>query len=136
MFDFQFFYYGIAILLVLYIVFKMYYESDTISDQDFEYSPIMDQQTLYVTLIHADWCKHCKNIKPWFKQCMIDRTFGNDVKLRMYHQNDTNKYYEHLTHVQGYPTFIFEQGSLRNYHSGALTKSELQGKIKMFPHIK
>jgi thiol-disulfide isomerase/thioredoxin len=64
------------------------------------------------TLYYADWCPHCKTIKPVFRDFMGDGTLTvNDapIKVRMVEEKRIQKGVDPA--IQGYPTLLYSDAS-------------------------
>lgn len=64
------------------------------------------------TLYYADWCPHCKTVKPIYSQFAAAKTVqinGKTVFLDMV-EVDTNPEKVQGKPVKGYPTFMLEKG--------------------------
>jgi len=63
------------------------------------------------TLYYADWCPHCKSIKPVFSQWSSKKTMevnGSTVSLNMV-EADTDPDKIKAANVKGFPTFVLKK---------------------------
>jgi len=63
------------------------------------------------TLYYADWCPHCKSIKPVFSEWSSKKTMevnGKTVSLEMV-EADTDKAKVQAANVKGFPTFMLKK---------------------------
>ena len=64
------------------------------------------------TLYYADWCPHCKTIKPVFKNFMGDGTLninGKTVAVKMVEEKKIQKGVD--PEIQGYPTLLYSDSA-------------------------
>jgi thiol-disulfide isomerase/thioredoxin len=88
----------IAILLLLRFIQR--------SKEGFENSSGADTFTLY----YAEWCPHCKTVKPAFEQWSkngIVTIAGKNVKVRMVEQSEKPEEVA-AKGIKGFPTFLLE----------------------------
>jgi thiol-disulfide isomerase/thioredoxin len=88
----------IAILLLLRFIQR--------SKEGFENSTGADTFTLY----YAEWCPHCKTVKPAFEQWSkngIVTIAGKNVKVRMVEQSEKPEEVA-AKGIKGFPTFLLE----------------------------
>jgi hypothetical protein len=76
------------------------------------------------TLYYADWCPHCKTVKPLFEKFASNGVFtvnGKNVELKLVEESD--KAAMAGKEVKGFPTFLFQsaQGDTVEY-SGPRTE--------------
>ena len=119
----------VIILILLYLLWKNYLkEGFETSSEDFN-SHIGEGKKL--VLFYADWCGHCKTIKPvWDDAATEINTDGNKmIKVNCGGGTDHDKEIMEKYSIDGYPTIIvFEDGSATPY-SGKRTKEDF---IKVF----
>ncbi len=76
------------------------------------------------TLYYADWCPHCKTVKPAFQEFAKNgfvTVAGQNVQVRMVEQSENP---EEITKkgVKGFPTFMLETADGKTYeHTGDRT---------------
>ncbi len=76
------------------------------------------------TLYYADWCPHCKTVKPAFQEFAKNgfvSVAGQNVKVRMVEQSQNP---EEITKkgIKGFPTFMLETADGKTYeHTGDRT---------------
>lgn len=96
------FWYLVAVIIGLLVLLRFIQRSK----EGFQNSPGADTFTFY----YAEWCPHCKTVKPafeeWAKNGFVTAA-GKNVKVRMVEQG------EHPDEVaakgiKGYPTFLLE----------------------------
>jgi thiol-disulfide isomerase/thioredoxin len=64
------------------------------------------------TLYYADWCPHCKTIKPVFKDFMgggVVNVDGNPVTVKMVEEKQIKKGVD--PEVQGYPSLLYSDAA-------------------------
>jgi len=64
------------------------------------------------TLYYADWCPHCKTIKPLFKEFMGDgvvKVEGQPVAVKMVEEKHIQKGVD--PEVKGFPTLLYSDAS-------------------------
>jgi len=122
--------YIVIILLIIYIIYHYW-----TLPSSYITIPVYDPNKTNVTLIYANWCSHCKEIKPFFEDLVRSQPH-NHINYRMFEQNDGPQYYDYLKHIKGYPTLIIDGTHIRDkhnapiVHSGSFTEHELNKKIK------
>lgn len=96
----------VAILLMLYL-------SQSNSAQGFQDIGETNERGTF-TLYYADWCPHCKTVKPLFKEFMengIKWIDGKPVRCRMVEEKERQKGVD--PEVRGYPTLLYSDASGR-----------------------
>jgi thiol-disulfide isomerase/thioredoxin len=66
------------------------------------------------TMYYADWCPHCQNVKPLFKEFMGSGTVevnGIPVKVAMKEEKEIDKSAD--PDVKGYPSFLYTDAAGR-----------------------
>ncbi len=66
------------------------------------------------TMYYADWCPHCQNVKPLFKEFMgsgIVEVNGIPVKVAMKEEKEIEKGVD--PDVKGYPSFLYTDAAGR-----------------------
>jgi thiol-disulfide isomerase/thioredoxin len=67
-------------------------------------------------LFYADWCPHCKNVKPDWERLMQDKELTSKCSIEMYEcSKDEYKELAEKLGIQGYPTFKFFPTGIVNY---------------------
>jgi thiol-disulfide isomerase/thioredoxin len=64
------------------------------------------------TLYYADWCPHCKTIKPMFQEFMGNGSVsvgGSPVKLKMVEEKQIQKGVD--PPIQGYPSLLYSDAA-------------------------
>ncbi len=63
------------------------------------------------TMIYADWCPHCKAVKPDFSKAVDASPItinGKKVKFEMFEEKANESDIAKFPKVEGYPTFFFK----------------------------
>lgn len=113
----------VAILVILSFVYK--------SRHSHVHNLPNDPNKVNATLIYANWCSHCKSMKPYYSNLVIEQP-DNKILYKMFEQNDGPLYYKHLSNIQGYPTLIIEYGNKTHYHAGPLKEKSLRKLVKSY----
>ena len=89
-------------------------------------SGFQDMPSGKLSLVYADWCPHCKSIKPEMEQLVKDISAGQVPELKgknvmfemLEEKSDANKISK-LPPVKGFPTFFFQKnGNTTEYKGG------------------
>jgi thiol-disulfide isomerase/thioredoxin len=76
------------------------------------------------TLYYADWCPHCKTVKPAFQEFAKNgfvSVAGQNVKVRMVEQSENPEEISKKG-IKGFPTFMLETADGKTYeHTGERT---------------
>lgn len=80
------------------------------------------------TLFYADWCGHCKNVKPQWEEAAKEVNSGGDKKMVMVNLGDKNDLAQEQLrkeyNIRGYPTIVdIEGGKQVGEYSGERSKS-------------
>jgi len=108
----------LASIALLGALFYMSYSSE-----GFEDSPSF-------TMYYADWCPHCKTVKPIFEEWKKNGSMtvnGKEVRLSMVESSD-NK--DKSVPVKGFPTFLLKTGGAYKEFSGDRTPSGWESWLK------
>lgn len=67
-------------------------------------------------LFYAEWCPHCKSVKPDWEKLMQDQEIASKCSIEMYEcSKDEYKELAEKLGIQGYPTFKFFPTGIVNY---------------------
>ena len=96
---------GVSVIIVIVMVFLYFYNS---SPEGFE-----DASRPVFTLYYAEWCPHCKTVKPLYKNWMQKNNGtltvnGKNIKLTIVEEKEKDA--SDKAPVRGYPTFILNNG--------------------------
>lgn len=111
------FIYLIGVVLGLLVLLRFI---STNSSEGFEDKPAAAVFTLY----YADWCPHCKTVKPAFQEFAKNgfvSVAGQNIQVRMVEQSENP---EEITKkgIKGFPTFMLETADGKTYeHTGDRT---------------
>lgn len=73
------------------------------------------KDNILVLLCYANWCTNCKELKPIFKQLIIDQPLPN-ITFNMIEEKEKNEYSKYLKNLEGYPTIkIIEKNKITEY---------------------
>jgi thiol-disulfide isomerase/thioredoxin len=64
------------------------------------------------TMYYADWCPHCQNVKPLFKDFMgtgVVKVNGLPVKVKMVEEKQIQKGVD--PDIKGYPSFLYSDSA-------------------------
>jgi protein disulfide-isomerase-like protein len=107
----------ILILVVLFYVYTKYLKEGFQCKPD-ELEPLLESPEKTLVLFYADWCGHCKKLKPEWDKCAKD---VNTDKKRMIKVDVGGKSKEEQALVEkygvdGFPTIlVFQNGSHEPY---------------------
>jgi len=107
----------VAILLIVYFIYVNYLkEGFEVGSED------LDEQVKEgkkVVLFYADWCGHCKKIKPVWEKA-AEKVNKEDKRMIMVNCGDDKKGDSDMMskyNIKGYPTImIFEDGEHKEYN--------------------
>ena len=107
----------VAILLIVYFVYATYLkEGFEVEAGDFD-EKVKDGKK--VVLFYADWCGHCKKIKPVWEKA-AEKVNKEEKRMLMVNCGDDGKGVSDLMgkyNIKGYPTIIiFEDGEHKEYN--------------------
>uniref|UniRef100_A0A6C0JIW0 Thioredoxin domain-containing protein n=1 Tax=viral metagenome TaxID=1070528 RepID=A0A6C0JIW0_9ZZZZ len=125
----------IAILLVLYYFYTTYLiegmENSELSPADFS-EVLNNKNGKTMLLVYADWCGHCKSLKPIWSEASSEVNKDNQ---KMYMVNcggdseDEKKIMKDYS-IDGFPTIlIFNNGTYEKTYTGERTKEGLMNEI-------
>lgn len=116
---------AIVILVLLVILYRAKHEGFTDASVDGVF-----------TMIYADWCPHCKAVKPDFGKAVDASPItinGKKVKFEMFEEKANAGDIARFPKVEGYPTFFFKSsknaGGPQEYH-GARTVDGMKAFIE------
>lgn len=99
------------ITLVMLILVFLYLASNNLEGfENKRYGETNDRGTF--TLYYADWCPHCKTIKPVFKDFMGNGTVdvnGKSVQCKMVEEKQIQKGVD--PDIKGYPSLLYSDAS-------------------------
>jgi len=113
----------LAVLLILYLLYVNSKEGFEAAPEELE-SQIKDGKKL--VLFYADWCGHCKKIKPDWDDAAKDANKEDKKMIKVNCGGGTEKDKELMSkyNIEGYPTIIiFDDGKPAEY-SGKRTKDD------------
>lgn len=114
----------VIILILLYLLWKNYLkEGFESSSEDFNSHIGKDKK---LVLFYADWCGHCKKIKPDWDAAATDinKDGTKMIKVNCGGGTDSDKEIMEKYSIDGYPTIIvFENGNATPYN-GKRTKED------------
>jgi thiol-disulfide isomerase/thioredoxin len=111
----------LAILLILYYVYTTYLK-EGFESVDLE-EEIKKGNTL--VLFYADWCGHCKKIKPIWKEAEDEIDEDEDKKMIKINCGDKKKEHQAIAekyNIDGYPTIILFKDGKPTQYKGPRTK--------------
>jgi len=113
----------LAVLLILYLLYVNLKEGFESAPEELE-SQIKDGKKL--VLFYADWCGHCKKIKPDWDDAAKDANKEDKKMIKVNCGGGTEKDKELMNkyNIEGYPTIIiFDNGTPAEY-TGKRTKDD------------
>ena len=121
----------IAILLVLYFMYsKFLNEGFEVKAESFESEISPNDKTL--VMFYADWCGHCKKLKPVWDETSKEVNANEDSGVKMVKvncgdpgKNDKHKYIMKKYEIAGYPTIKLIQGDKVEEYNGNRTKDDM-----------
>tara|TARA_B100001758_G_scaffold171495_2_gene148441 strand:+ start:40852 stop:41280 length:429 start_codon:yes stop_codon:yes gene_type:complete len=125
------FYLLLLVLLVCLLIPKNRYEG--FENSNCELSPAefkkKSQNSKLFTLFYANWCGHCKNMKPQWESA-ANKVNTNGVKMVMVDLGDKDDAAQEQLrkdyNIRGYPTIVdIENGEKTNDYSGERSESAL-----------
>ena len=96
----------LALILVITMI-SLGYKKEGFADK---YGETNERGTF--TMYYADWCPHCQNVKPLFKDFMgsgIVKVNGLPVRVRMIEEKEM-KGQEHPD-IKGFPSFLYSDSA-------------------------
>jgi thiol-disulfide isomerase/thioredoxin len=82
------------------------------------------------TLVYAEWCPHCKTVKPEFAKVVAASPMeiaGKKVRFEMLEEKADAAAISKLPRVEGYPTFFFtKKGGQPEEYRGARTPDAMK----------
>lgn len=111
----------VAILLVLFFVYSRYLKEGFEVQAESIEGEVSEGKTL--ALFYADWCGHCKKIKPVWDEVSKEVNEGEATGVKMIKvncsnpaENEAQKAVMEKYNIQGYPTIlVFENGKHSEY---------------------
>ena len=120
----------VGILLILYFVYSKYLkEGFELSPSDFE-SEIQNGKKL--VLFYADWCGHCKKIKPVWDETAeeVNTTEKKMLKVNCGGKSEKEEEIMKKYKIDGYPTIlVFNNGKPMDYQ-GERTSESFKEELK------
>ncbi len=117
----------LAGLLVIYLIYKNYLKEGFESSPSTFEKDITDDTKL--VLFYADWCGHCKEFKPIWKETADEINKGGKKIMISVNVGDKDEVSNKLSEkygVDGFPTVVkFSNGSKTGSYDGPRTKEGL-----------
>jgi len=113
--------FSLAILLILYYIYTTYLK------EGFEEVDLEDEikKGNKLVLFYADWCGHCKKIKPIWKEAEDEVNDDEDTKMIKVNCGDKKKEHQEIAekyNIDGYPTIILFKDGKPTQYKGPRTK--------------
>ena len=114
-------------VFVIFFIFALYYKNDLLTTQKLKEnfnSPYEGSFTMY----HADWCPHCKNALPDFKEVISSNEFPKIKCEAIESEQDEFKSLDETLRdkIQGFPTYIYcNKGGDCEVYSGGRDKHSI-----------
>jgi thiol-disulfide isomerase/thioredoxin len=103
----------ISLTVIAFLLVSMvYYSGYSLTKESFKGDVGISNDRGTFTLYYADWCPHCKTVKPVFKDFMGDGVLnvnGSSVKVRMVEEKQIQKGVD--PEVQGYPSLLYSDSA-------------------------
>jgi protein disulfide-isomerase-like protein len=103
----------LTILVILYLIYANYLKEGMTDESEF-----LEGKKL--VLFYADWCGHCKKVKPeWEKAASDAKGKGNMIKINCGDKDEKSSELMSKYNVEGFPTIIiFDNGTPTEYNGG------------------
>lgn len=125
---------GVFAIMLLYCVVN---RKSLLSTQEEKESNIISESfdsnsKSVFTMYYADWCPHCQAAKPEFKKILKynKKNFGSKTLNIVMVDCEKNPELAEKAGVEGYPTFIYEEGGKKEVYNGERNEMGFLGYLK------
>ena len=123
--------------LLLFILIVLFYFYSTYLKEGFEVKPdkleeLISPDKTSLVLFYADWCGHCKKLKPTWKEC-AEKAKENGltmVQINVGEGTDKDKEISEKYSIDGYPTIILFKNGKPIPYDGPRTEEGFMSALK------
>jgi len=118
---------GIAILLIIFLLayfitqYKEGFDGEDSSPAEIEKRVASPEKTL--VLFYADWCGHCKTLKPIWKEAK-DKSNGKMIQIDVGAKDGSMTHVLDKYDIEGFPTILVFQNGKSVPYNGSRTTAE------------